>query len=301
MRRPIPLLAPLAGALLFASAARADDLVPKAPEPKPNDTASQVGKTRFVADPVGDGAILGVAIAFAGMLEVIAATGEIRPQQPAPTSKLFAIDRFAIDQMIDPGAGARSTLGLYAGLSFAVIDPIASGFRDGASAGLVDGVLYAESLAITWGVTDLTKIAIRRPRPEAYIEQQRLYGQYGRQNAPDITTTNAALSFFSGHASTVAAVGATATYLAFGRSRDSVRPWVTLAAFTLLTGFVSYERVRAGAHFPTDVIAGSLAGAGIGTLVPHLHREDSVRQRPVWIGFSPRDGGGGVLTAAGHW
>jgi hypothetical protein len=42
-------------------------------------------------------------------------------------------------------------------------------------------------------------------------------------------------------------------------------------AGTLLTAFVSYERVRAGAHFPTDVIAGSMAGGSIGVIVPHMH------------------------------
>jgi len=35
-----------------------------------------------------------------------------------------------------------------------------------------------------------------------------------------------------------------------------------------VTAFVSYERVRSGEHFPTDVIMGSLAGAGIGVHVP---------------------------------
>jgi hypothetical protein len=40
-----------------------------------------------------------------------------------------------------------------------------------------------------------------------------------------------------------------------------------------------HERVRAGEHFPTDVIAGSIAGAGIGLVVPHLHRTEDIKQR----------------------
>ena len=53
------------------------------------------------------------------------------------------------------------------------------------------------------------------------------------------------------------------------------------------------ERVRAGEHFPTDVIAGSMAGSAIGVLVPHLHRH---RDEPptVWIGASPAPGGGSL-------
>ena len=45
------------------------------------------------------------------------------------------------------------------------------------------------------------------------------------------------------------------------RPRGNVhRPWLTLGLGTALTTFVSVERVRAGAHFPTDVIAGAIAG-----------------------------------------
>jgi undecaprenyl-diphosphatase len=208
------------------------------------------------------------------------------------------MDRFAINQTVDPNAATRSTIGLFGAVGFAVLDPMLSVWRDSPSAGLVDAVIYAESISITLGVTDLTKIAIRRPRPAAYAEQQRLNSQYGRQNAPDITATDSSLSFFSGHTATVATIGATATYLAFGRSPGTARPWLTLSGFTVLTAFVGYERVRAGSHFPTDVIAGTLAGAGIGTLVAHLHREDDPSQRPVWIGYSPA-GGGGVLSASG--
>jgi undecaprenyl-diphosphatase len=109
--------------------------------------------------------------------------------------------------------------------------------------------------------------------------------------------TDLGLSFFSGHASTVGAIGATATYLAFVRSRHAARPWITLAASTALTAFVSYERVRAGAHFPTDVVAGSLAGITVGVLVPHLHLHPN-EAPPVWLGAAPLPGGS-QLTLGG--
>ena len=92
---------------------------------------------------------------------------------------------------------------------------------------------------------------------------------------------------------TISAIGATATYLAFVRSPGSVRAWLTLGVSTALTAFVSVERVRAGAHFPTDVLAGSLAGAATGVLVPHLHRH--AQEAPgVWVGVSPVPGGGSL-------
>jgi membrane-associated phospholipid phosphatase len=59
--------------------------------------------------------------------------------------------------------------------------------------------------------------------------------------------------------------------------------------------------VRAGAHFPTDVIAGSMLGAAIGVLVPHLHRH-SEEAPPVLIGVAPSsNGGGATVTLVGHF
>jgi membrane-associated phospholipid phosphatase len=261
------------------------------------------GKNRFTADPVGDGAILGIALGFGALSEAILGTGEIRPQQVLTTydtNRLFFIDRGALTQTIDTNASLYSTVGLVAVVSFAVIDPVLTGFREQSRrAALVDAVIYAETLSIAWGITNLAKVTVRRPRPSAYITAAAHKGDPTFNN----TDTDSALSFFSGHAAICASVSATATYLAFSRSGpSSARPWITLIAGTLLTGFVAVERVRSGAHFPTDVIAGSLAGAGVGILVPHLHREDTVTQRPIWVGFAPIGGGngeGGTATLSG--
>ncbi len=241
----------------------------------------------FKIDPVADIVLTGGAAGAAGITDLILSTGEIRPQ-PLPVnpttmkvdiSNLLPIDRGAVTQTIDRNASTYSDIGLYAAVGFAVLDPILSGVRDGWDAGLVDAVMYAESLSLTVFVTDVTKIAVRRPRPLDY------------SNPNNTSDTNLQLSFFSGHASATASVTATATYLAFVRAPRTPRPWITLAAGTLLTAFVSYERVRSGNHFPTDVVTGAMAGAAIGVLVPHLHRR-SVEGPGVWIGAAPAPGGG---------
>lgn len=259
---------------------------------------------RFTADPVADTGIVALGLTFGVLSSSILGTGEIRPQQISPgfdAKSLLGIDRGAIRQSIDSNASTFSNLGLYTAAAFAVADTALDFFREGHTAVITDAVMYAEAVTIALGVTNVAKIAFRRPRPIAYIDRDAYLARGGDPSTYDNANTDSALSFFSGHASTVAAIASSATYIAFRRSPRSVRPWLTLAGGFALTGFVSYERVRAGAHFPTDVIAGALAGAGIGALVVHLHREDSLRERPIWIGVTPMPEGGGVLGAGGRF
>lgn len=262
------------------------------------EAAAPPARASFTVDPVADGAIIVVTGAFAGVLNLINETGEIRPQQISPTfelSSLLAIDRGAISQSVDESAGIYSNIGLAAAVGYAVLDPILSGVREhGVRTAIVDAVIYAEAMTMTWGVTTLAKIAVRRPRPRAYIDARANAGNPDYSNAD----TDSALSFFSGHAAFTASIASTSTYLAFARSPGTARPWLTLGAGTLLTTFVSVERVRSGAHFPTDVIAGALAGAGTGVLVAHYHRNEQAEPRRVWIGFAP-EASGGSLQAGG--
>jgi undecaprenyl-diphosphatase len=276
-------------------ASRKTDLTPRPAEPPPPHGI------RFTADPVGDTGIIVLATAFTLLSNEILSTGEVRPQQISPTfkqSSLLGIDRAAVRQKLDSNAGTFSNIGLFASVGFAVVDTFADIFREGKNAAITDFVMYAEAISITQGVTNMSKIAFRRPRPIAYIDRSNYLAKGGDPNTYDNANTDSALSFFSGHASAVASIASSATYIAFARSSPrNLRPWLTLAGGALMTGFVSYERVRAGAHFPTDVMAGSLVGAGIGALVVYLHREDSVRQRPVWIGATPLPDGGTVSAS----
>jgi membrane-associated phospholipid phosphatase len=270
--------------LMAAAEARADD-PPSASPAQP--------RAKLTADPITDGAIISVSLGFGALSELVVTTGEIVPQQPQPSSRLLAIDRLALHKH-EGTAGPTSSIGALLALFYAVADPIASGYRDGANAGLVDFVIYAEALSITWAATNMAKLTVRRPRPRAYQEQERLYEIYGMEEAPSITATDTSLSFFSGHTALVATVTSTASYLAFVRSPGSARPWITLLAGTALTAFVGVQRVRAGEHFPTDVISGAMAGAGIGLLVAHLHRDEASTAQSLWIGGSGEPGGGAL-------
>jgi membrane-associated phospholipid phosphatase len=276
-------VASLAVPLLLAPvSARADDLPRQADQ-------------HFTIDPVSDIVLTGAGAGVSTLLSLILSTGEIKPLPvtAGDASRLLSIDRIAVTQTIDPHAALYSDIGLYSSVGFAVLDSLLSSQRDGWDAALVDAVMYAESISLTEALTDITKIAVRRPRPIDYINCG--------GTAPSATcgsSTDLELSFFSGHAATVGDITATATYLAFVRSPHTARPWITLGVGTALTAFVSYERVRSGNHFPTDVIAGAMAGAAIGVLVPHLHRHPG-EAPPVWIGLTPVPHGGAVVTLQG--
>ncbi len=272
-------------------------------EPKPA-VAKAAGRATFNVDPIADTSIVAVSLGFAGMLELINSTGELRPQQIAPNfdrSQLIGIDRGAVTATPDKSAGPISNAGLGLAAAFALIDPVVSGFREkSVQTGLVDGFMYAQTVALTLAMTNVVKMAVRRPRPLAYVEfDAHRHDTLAFSNS----STDSALSFFSGHAAVTAAIGATATYLAFTRSPHTARPWITLGIAGIVTSVVSIERVRAGKHFPTDVIAGAVAGAGIGIVVPHLHRSEDVEQRRVWVGFNPTTdesvARGGILQVSG--
>jgi hypothetical protein len=275
------LLAAVVAGIASTTIASAQPLPKPAPVEPPPST-----RIRFVADPITDGALLSISVGFAGLLGVIIDTEELSPQQPRETNQLIGIDQEAV--RLTPSATARriSNVGVGVAGAYAVADTLHTATTYGTEAGLVDFVLYAESASITWAVTNLAKLAVRRPRPSAYRERD----ERRAQGLPEtIEGTNTALSFFSGHAAMAAALSTTATYLAYARSDSLLRGTLTLAGGITVTTLVSWGRVRGGLHFPTDVIAGAMAGIGVGALVPHLHREEQPKQRPIWIGGGPAD------------
>jgi membrane-associated phospholipid phosphatase len=290
----------------FALPAAAQGILP--PPKKEAELPPPTGEIRFVADPVTDGAILSISLGFAALLDLVIGTGELRPQQPGSSDNLLSIDKAVLAKdYADPNAKNVSHVGIAVAGIYAFGDTLFTTVADGPESGLVDLVIYGESASITWAVTDLAKLAVRRPRPGAYRERDRWIEQFQNNNgrppsADELRSfepsgTNAALSFFSGHASMTAALSSTATYLAFSRSKTLTRGFITAGAGAIVTTAVCWGRVKGGAHFPTDVIAGAMAGIGIGALVPHLHRE--TESKPIWIGLGPPGGEGLGLSLNG--
>jgi undecaprenyl-diphosphatase len=142
-----------------------------------------------------------------------------------------------------------------------------------------------ETGLFTWSLANLFKMAVRRPRPRAYIEL--------RETGSVSPGTQEALSFYSGHTALVAALGSTASYIAFTRGGPEWLKWSVLGGSIAATLVVGVGRMLSGAHFTTDVLAGLGAGVVSGVLIPHLHRVSPVA--PV----ISADGSGGTIGIAG--
>lgn len=98
------------------------------------------------------------------------------------------------------------------------------------------------ALAVSTVITEGLKYTIRRPRPYVtypYIQHR---------------TTESDFSFPSGHA-TVAFATATSLSLHYPK-------WYVIAPSFLWATTVAYSRLDLGQHYPSDVVAGALIGAG---------------------------------------
>lgn len=129
---------------------------------------------------------------------------------------------------------------------------------------LTIGVMGGEAFLLNYGLTYTFKGGFRRARPFVYNPDAPF---------PPKVKRNARFSYFSGHASysAVASFFAARVYLDY-HPDSKLKPliWTLTAALPATT---AYLRVRAGKHFPTDVITGYVAGAMVGYFVPILHRK----------------------------
>lgn len=125
------------------------------------------------------------------------------------------------------------------------------------------GLMVFETYLCTSALTNLTKNLVHRNRPFVYNPAVAMDKKLD---------SDANRSFFSGHTSlTAASTFMTAKIYSGYHPNSTYKPyiWATAAAIPALTG---YLRVKGGKHYLSDVIIGYLVGAGIGILVPELHK-----------------------------
>lgn len=125
------------------------------------------------------------------------------------------------------------------------------------------GVMYLEAALLTYGIKDILKGAISRPRPYVHRDDT---------SAELIAEHDSYFSFPSGHTSVAFMTASFSTYVFSQGDSNAKAKWamgISTFSIATLTGVL---RVTSGSHYPTDVIVGALFGSGIGFAVPYFHK-----------------------------
>ena len=127
-------------------------------------------------------------------------------------------------------------------------------------------LIWAESLFLTVGITNFTKVLVGRPRPYLYGDKAPRDYRLKKDNKK---------SFFSGHTS----IAAVSWFLMASMYDDynpnsKISPYLWTSAF-LIPACTAYYRYDAGKHFLSDLITGYVVGGAIGMLIPKWHTENS--------------------------
>ncbi|HAZ61895.1 MAG TPA: hypothetical protein DCY89_10015 [Gammaproteobacteria bacterium] len=126
-----------------------------------------------------------------------------------------------------------------------------------------DWLLLTETAAWNWASTEAAQLLVQRPRPPLFNREVNVKPHDRRSQYT---------SFWSGHTSYVAAMGAALVLLA--RSRGRARLSIALTAFAITaTVATAGFRILEGRHFLLDVVAGALAGAVVALLVARWRRD----------------------------
>jgi len=125
------------------------------------------------------------------------------------------------------------------------------------------GVMWAEVTLINLGLNGVVKGLSTRTRPYVYDPDTPMDKK---------TTSEARLSFYSGHTSSAAAncffvAKVFNDYLDSKKAKVAI--WTAAAVYPALTG---YLRRDSGHHFRTDLMTGYCIGALVGYVVPELHK-----------------------------
>lgn len=152
-------------------------------------------------------------------------------------------------------------------------------------------LVYAEAHAVNAMLTSATKVLVQRPRPYTYSDDAVVATHGGRDRRH---------SFISGHSSVGFTSAVAGSYLYGASQCDPQAAAAMWGAELLLASFTATLRVRAGKHFYSDVLAGSLVGTGLGILIPRLHMAEGARYVPTWGEWLAIGGGLVAGTSLGH-
>lgn len=161
----------------------------------------------------------------------------------------------------DPRAAQQSNTALYGSLALPIFFAIHK--KDDALPTLL---LYLEISLLEASLVEASKGLVTRYRPYVYGDKAPLQTKLTRTSGR---------SFFSGHAAAISA-GLVTTAKLFS-DYYSQSPWLPViwSGATLGSLTLSWLRVKAGKHFPSDVIIGSMVGGVTAYGVLQSHKKES--------------------------
>jgi membrane-associated phospholipid phosphatase len=135
-------------------------------------------------------------------------------------------------------------------------------------------LLYWETLAMTGIYYTGTPMLVDRFRPLAYNE-----------NVPmsDRRSGNARNSFMGGHPALVGTCTFFMAKIYADYHPESKAKWVFWTVATGATATTAILRYKAGKHFPSDLIVGSIMGPLTGILVPHFHKNKLLKNKNLTV------------------
>lgn len=236
----------------------------------------------YKTDWTRDGLIIGVGLGSAVVSSAF--DSKVTPISAEEISKLDkssinAFDRWATNNYSTSVSSVSDALAV--GLVFSPLVLLAG--NDIQSDFWKLSMMYAETLLFSVFLPSYTKNTVGRIRPFVYNPNAPIEKKYDVDNRR---------SFFSGH---TCVAFSSAVFLAtvysdyYPESKYKNYIW---GASLLAASSVGILRIEAGAHFPTDVIAGAVVGSAVGWAIPALHRTNadrtgaSVNISPSMISFT---------------
>lgn len=186
-------------------------------------------------------------------------------------TRLWGIDRGAINNN-SANAKKLSDVILYSSLSIPLFVYVSRKCR---MQGTAVGFMAIEALLITNGLTSISKGVFKRYRPLNYNPDVDLDTKLGGSSRR---------SFFSGHASTTAALSFFTAKVLTDLYPDLKHEYLVWTVAATIPATISYLRYKAGKHFLTDVFVGYAVGASIGYLIPALHLSKDVSLSAIGTG-----------------
>jgi membrane-associated phospholipid phosphatase len=269
--RVVPLIAALMIVVLSAPRALSQSLSPVRIQPMetetwhsaPGDSAGVDEREVYHLNPIVDYTVIGVGTAWS-----VYALSNIYNKTPPTEAEILLLDRNNVNAFdrwaiypYDTQLAKISNYPFYAAMPLPLLFFVTNGptRRDFFKLTL----LYWETMSVVGLLGTTSTYFVDRYRPYCYTDETPM-----EQRTNKVATN----SFFSGHVEVVAAPTFMIAKVYSDYYPESSAKWVFYGAAVAMTGWVSYCRLLAGEHFPTDILLGAAVGASCGILVPQMHK-----------------------------